>query len=78
MDASVKEMIRSQTMVQDGVLIERTFHECEGNVVKTILKLSNLTTVETKPTPTLFDEMRAILDAKDAILQEKIKESKGI
>lgn len=76
MDVAIKDMIRNQTNVHDMVLIERTYMECENDVVKTIMKLSNIVSKETVKTPTIFDELRTILDAKDAVLQDKIQESK--
>lgn len=76
MEPAIKEMIRTQTSVTDNVLIERTYHECKGDIVQTIMKLSNLVSVEKEKTRNMFDELREILDAKDAILQDKIKESK--
>lgn len=73
---AVKETIQQQTLVTDEVLIERVYHECKGDVVATIMKLSNVVgKPSTQPSPpTLFDEMRKILDAKDAMLQSKLAE----
>lgn len=77
MDPAIKEMIRSQTSEEDDLIIERVYHESGQDVVKTIMKLSNVQEPPTKP-ETLFDKIRKICDDKDTVLQEKLSQSKPI
>lgn len=77
MEPAIKEMIRSQTSEEDDLVIERIYHECGQDVVKTIMKISNIEEAPPKP-ETLFDKIRKICDDKDTVLQEKIAQSKGI
>lgn len=77
MDPTIKEIIRTQCQEQDDLTIERVFHECNGDVVKTLLKLANAPEEQEKP-KTIFDEIRTICDDKDTVLQEKLAQSKNI
>lgn len=68
MDAVI-ESIKMQTNVTDDVVIEQTFKDCQGDVLKTIMKLMDISEPP-KKAPTFFDNLREICDEKDTIYQE--------
>lgn len=71
------DIIASQTGVEDLLLIERTFMECNNDTTKTILKLLNLLPKETAPKePSDIDVFRAILDEKDKIYHDIMARNK--
>lgn len=72
MDAETLSIIKSQTgaddMHLDDLHIERVYFECGSDIVKTIMKLSDLkdVTVQNKE-PSVFDDIRKIVDEKEQI-----------
>lgn len=66
MDTETKSIISNQTNIDDTLLIEKTYFECNSDVGATVLKLMNISYKEKKvKQPTEFDEYRKILDEKD-------------
>lgn len=68
-----------QTGVNDTLLIKRTLIECENNISSTIIRLlSGTNTVnltEPKKEHGVFDEIRKILNEKDAIYHHAMSKS---
>jgi hypothetical protein len=65
------DLIATQTGIQDKLHIERTLMECENDISRTILSLLNAPKVnEVVKEPTVFDEIRTILNEKDKIYFE--------
>lgn len=64
------EIIKSQTNIDDELLIERTLMEFKEDVSKTILTLMNLLPKEIQKEPTDIDIFREILNEKDRIYHE--------
>lgn len=77
MDQSTKDIVSKQTGIDDMLLIEKVFFECNSDVGSCILTLMDIK-FETKPEPisTEFDEYRRILDDKDRIYQQVVEKSK--
>ena len=77
MDEKTKQIISKQTNIEDLVLIEKTYFECDNDVGATVLKLMNIT-YKSKPKPprTQFDDYREILDDKDTVYQQIVANSK--
>jgi hypothetical protein len=69
MDAVI-DSIKKQTNVSDDALIEQTYKDCAGDELKAIMKLLNIEERKSSKPPTLFDNIREILDEKDKIYQE--------
>ena len=65
------DIIMSQTNVDDRLYVERVFMECENDISQTVIKLMNLK-VEDKPKkePTIFENIRKILNEKDNIYHD--------
>jgi len=77
MDAETKLIISNQTNIEDTLLIEKTFFECDSDIGATVLKLMNIP--YKKPVlkkPTEFDEYRKILDEKDTEYQKVMEKMK--
>jgi hypothetical protein len=71
MDAETKSIISNQTNIEDTLLIEKTFFECNSDIGATVLTLMNISYKEKKvKKPTEFDEYRKILDEKDSEYQK--------
>lgn len=71
------DIIASQTGVDDKLLIERTFMECNNDTTRTILKLLNMLPQEQEPKePSDIDVFRAILDEKDKIYHDVMSRNK--
>lgn len=71
------DIIASQTGIDDKLLIERTFMECNNDMTKTILKLLNILPPEAPPKePSDIDVFRAILDEKDKIYHDIMSRKK--
>ena len=66
------DIISSQTGEDDKLYIERVFMECGNDVSKTIIKILNIDTKVDKKEKTVFDEIRQILNEKDAIYFDMI------
>lgn len=66
------DIISSQTGEDDKLYIERVFMECGNDVSKTIIKILNIDTKVEKKENTVFDEIRQILNEKDAIYFDMI------
>ena len=65
------DIIASQTGVDDMLIIERTFMECNNDTTKTILKLLNMLPKEIVPKePSDIDVFRAILNEKEKIYHD--------
>lgn len=65
------DIIMSQTGAVDRLYVERVFMECENDITKTILQLMDLTVEESvQKEPTVFDQIRKILNEKDAIYHD--------
>ena len=75
MDKELVDIIKSQTGVSDELQIERVFYECNGDIVKTIMKISNIddNTSVIKKENNVFDNIRAIVDEKEKIYQNRNK-----
>ena len=61
------DIISSQTGEDDKLYIERVFMECGSDVSKTIIKILNIDTKVEIKEKTVFDEIRQILNEKDAL-----------
>jgi hypothetical protein len=70
------EIIQSQSGIDDKLLIERTFMECNNDISKTILKLMNLLPQEVHKEPTDIDIFREILNEKDRIYHDVMDKNK--
>jgi hypothetical protein len=71
------DIIASQTGVEDLLVIERTFMECNNDTTKTILKLLNRLPEEAAPKePSDIDVFRAILNEKDKIYHDIMSRKK--
>lgn len=70
------DIIKSQTNIDDNLLIERTLMECKEDVTKTILTLINLLPEEPQKEPTDLDIFREILNEKDKIYHEVMERNK--
>lgn len=71
------EIISKQTGVNDLLLIEKTYYECNSDDVKTIYKLLEIELPPMKEEKrTLFDDLRQICDEKDTIFQEIMKKNR--
>lgn len=78
MDAETRQIIADQANESDLLLVEKTYFQCNGDVGATILRLMDYKYTEAYVRPrTKFDEMRDILDEKDAIFQGIIEKSKA-
>lgn len=75
MDKEIIDIIKSQTGVSDELQIERVFYECNSDIVKTIMKISNINdnTSVRKKENNVFDNIRAIVDEKEKIYQNRNK-----
>lgn len=70
-------LISSQTGIKDEVLIRRTLCECQNDIASSIIKLLDIqhrvqVHVEVKE-PTVFTQIRGILDEKDRIFHDARK-----
>lgn len=70
------DIIKSQTDIDDKLLIERTLMECKEDVATTILKLMNLLPKEIQKEPTDIDIFREILNEKDKIYHDVMEKNK--
>lgn len=78
MDAETRQIIADQAGETDLLFVEKTYFQCNGDVGATVLRLMDYKYEERqKPPRTKFDEMREILDEKDAIFQGIIEKSKS-
>lgn len=75
MDKEIIDIIKSQTGVSDELQIERVFYECNSDIVKTIMKISNINdnTSVRKKENNVFDNIRAIVDEKEKLYQNRNK-----
>lgn len=75
MDKESIEIIKSQTGMSDELQIERIFYECDSDIVKTIMKISNINdnTITQTRENNIFDNIRAIVDEKERIYQNRSK-----
>lgn len=68
MEADTLSIIRSQTGVDDDLYIERTYFECNSDIVKTIMALSDIKDNTTKEEDSgVFVNIRKIMDEKEMI-----------
>lgn len=77
MDNDVISIISNQTNIDDTLLIEKTFFECNSDIGSTVLTLMNIP--YKKPIlkkQTEFDEYRKILDEKDTEYQKVMEKMK--
>lgn len=70
------DIIKSQTDIDDSLLIERTLMECNQDISKTILTLMNLLPQEIQKEQTDIDIFREILNEKDRIYHEVMDKNK--
>lgn len=72
-------IISSQTGIEDKLYIERVFMECNNDIPATIIKLMNLSVEPKKPCnePTVFDEIRIILNEKNALYYDIMAKKAG-
>jgi hypothetical protein len=71
------DIISKQTGVNDLLLIEKTYYECNSDNVTTIYKLLEIELPEIKQEKrTIFDDLREICDEKDTIFQEIMKKNR--
>lgn len=71
-------LISSQTGIKDEVLIKRVLCECENDIAGSIIKLLDIQyRVDDRSNevrePTVFDQIRGILDEKDRIFHDVMK-----
>lgn len=69
------QLIQVQTQVEDREFIQETLRKNNGNVVQTIMDLSNLTetkrdTPERSETEKHMDSLREIMDDKERVFHE--------
>lgn len=71
MDEDIKTIISSQTNIDDTLLIEKTYYECNSDVGATVLTLMNISFDQPAAKKTdIFTEYRKILDEKDTEYQK--------
>lgn len=72
------ETITSQTGVTDKLEIEKVLLDCQGDISLAILRLLSLQTIE-KPIqePTIFEQIREILNEKDRVYHDVIAKNKA-
>lgn len=63
------KIIARQTSIDDTLYIERVLMECNNDIAKTILTLigSNTPDKQDVQEPTVFDQIRTILNEKDTL-----------
>lgn len=71
-------LISAQTGIKDEVLIKRVLCECKNDIASSIIQLLDIQyRVEIKSDeekePTVFDQIRGILDEKDRIFHDIMK-----
>lgn len=71
-------LISSQTGIKDEVLIKRVLCECENDIANSIIRLLDIQDrvddrQEEVKEPTVFDQIRGILDEKDRIFHDVMK-----
>jgi hypothetical protein len=76
------KLISKQSGIDDFLLIEKTFYECNSNELATIFKLMGkdlprIRGVKLENEKTVFDDIRKICDDKDIIFQQQLKVLKG-
>lgn len=72
------EMISVQTGIDDLLLIEKTYYECGSKDIDTICKLMNLKQIpKIEKEKTIADNLREILDEKEAIYQQFMQNIKN-
>jgi hypothetical protein len=77
MEAETCQIISDQSGETDLLLVEKTYFQCNGDIGATVLRLMDYKYQEREQPPrTKFDEMREILDEKDAIFQSIIEKSR--
>ncbi len=74
----IVKIMSKQTGIDDLILVEKTFYECKSDVTKTILTLLNreipkLRHEKENHLRTVEDDVREILDEKEAIFYERFK-----
>jgi hypothetical protein len=71
-------IISKQTGIDDFLLIERAYYECDSDTTKTIFKLLEIELPElrNKRSRDVFDDLRDICDEKDTIFQEVLKKNR--
>ncbi len=72
------KIISNQTGIDDLLVVEKTFYECKSDITKTILTLLNkdipkLRHEKEEHLRTVLDDVREILDEKEAIFYNKFK-----
>jgi hypothetical protein len=72
------ETITSQTGVTDKLEIEKVLLDCQGDISLTILRLLSLQTVS-KPIqePTIFEQIREILNEKDRVYHDLLAKNRA-
>jgi hypothetical protein len=70
------EIVKTQTNINDSLLIERTLMECSKDVPRTILTLLKLLPTEIQKEPTDIDLFREILNEKDRIYHDIMEKNK--
>ena len=77
-NAELFDIISKQTGINDHLLIERTYYECDSDSTKTIYKLMEIELPELreKKPRDVFDDLREICDHKDEIFQDIIKKNR--
>lgn len=75
MDQETLDIISTQTGCHDREEIEHWFEACDKDIVRTIMKLSNVIELpdRNKSAPSEFDEVRKIVDEKENIYFERNK-----
>lgn len=72
------KIISKQAGVDDLLLVEKTYYECKSDITKTILTLLNkeipkLRHEKDEHLKTVLDDVREILDEKEAIFYDRFK-----
>jgi hypothetical protein len=79
-ETSTINIISKQSGIDDLLHVERVYYECDGDMIKTILKLMEqpyvMTKEELKP-KTIFDDIRSICDEKDTVFQDFLEKNKS-
>lgn len=76
--AEIVKIMANQTDIDDLLLVEKTYYACNSDVTKTILTLLNrdipkLRHEKEEHLKTVLDDVREILDEKEAIFYNRLK-----
>jgi len=77
-NAELFDIISKQTGIDDLLLIEKSYYECNSDCTKTIFKLLEIELPKLRPEKPkdVFDDLREICDQKDTIFQDFLEKNK--